>query len=163
MSSASPVGAGTEPGAGSGTGRERALLPRWAWWLLAPGLLMPVAILVVIGIAELMHAESRCPFAQRSLQTLAPGVSVREEARQCIPGKEERRYRLERAGTMQVLGQRRLAREDFGPDRYLWTASFNDRGEVQVIVNSKPHGEVMFREGTAQEHAGGKLEPPPRK
>jgi hypothetical protein len=125
---------------------------------------MPVAILVVVGIAELMHAESRCPFEQRSLQTLAPGVSVREEARQCMPGKEERRYRLERAGTLQVLGQRRLSRADFEPERYVWSASFNERGEVQVIVDSKPHGEVMFREGTAKEHAGGKLEPlPPRR
>jgi hypothetical protein len=145
--------AGTEPEA------KPSLLPRWAWWLVLPGLLMPVGIVTVVGIVQLLHAESRCPFEQRSLQAVAPGVSVREDARQCMPGREERRFVLDRAGTLQVLGERRLEREAFAPDQYSWTASVNDRGEIQVIVDSKPHGEVLFREGTAAEQAGGKLEP----
>ena len=140
-----------------------ALLPRWAWWLVMPGLLMPAGILAYVGVAQLLHAESRCPFEQRSVQALGPGVSVREEARQCTPGTEERRYRLDRAGKLQVLGERRLPREAFTPAHYRWSATINERGEVQVLVNTHPQGEVLFREGTAAEHAGGKLEPILRK
>ncbi|HMI94654.1 MAG TPA: hypothetical protein VK509_24940, partial [Polyangiales bacterium] len=84
-------GSGAQSGAGSEA--KGSVLPRWAWWLVMPGLLMPVGIVAYVGIAQLLHDESRCPFEQRSVQTLGPGVSVREEARQCMSGLEERRYR----------------------------------------------------------------------
>jgi hypothetical protein len=147
--------------AGNGPAAEPSFLPRWAMWLVLPGLLMPVGILAFMGIAQLAHNESRCPFEQRSVQQLAPGVSVQEEARRCLPGTEERRYRLSRAGALRVLGERRLASKAFAAGRYSWTASINDRGEVQVIVHNADHGDVLFREGTAAERAGGPLQPPP--
>jgi hypothetical protein len=156
------TGSGTQTEQGSGPAAKGSLLPRWAWWVVMPGLLMPVGILAYVGIAQWLHAESRCPFQQRSVQALAAGVSVREEARQCMSGTEERRYRLDRAGELRVLGERRLAREAFSSEHYRWTASINERGEVQVLVNTHPQGEVLFREGTAAEHAGGKLDPPRR-
>ena len=147
---------GTEPQA------DRPLFPRWVWWLVLPGLLMPVGIVAFMGIAQLAHDERRCPFEQRSAQSVAPGVSVQEEARSCLPGTEERRYRLSRAGKLQVLGERRLPSKAFAGN-YEWTSSINGRGEVQIIVHNPGHGDVLFREGTAAEHAGGLLQPPPRR
>lgn len=139
---------------------EGAFLPRWAWWLLAPGLAMPVCIVAFMGIAQLAHDEQRCPFHEQSTQNLGDGVRVIEEARHCMPGTEERRYRLLRGGQPQVLGERRFSRDAFAPDKYRWTASLSDHGEVRVIVHDSTHGDVLFREGTVTEHAGGALQKP---
>jgi hypothetical protein len=131
-------------------------LPRWAWWLIAPGLAMPVCIVAFMGIAQLAHDEKRCPFHPQSAQDLGDGARVLEEARHCMPGTEERRYRLQRGDRMQVLGERRFSRDAFASDKYRWDASINERGEVQVVVHDKVHGDVLFREGTAAERASGK-------
>jgi hypothetical protein len=145
------------------TWSEGQFLPRWAWWLIAPGLAMPVCIVAFLGIAQLAHDEQRCPFHEHGVQQLGNGASVIEEARQCMPGTEERRYRLRRGDRLQVLGERRFSRDSFAPDKFSWTASINARGEAQVVLHDRTHGDVLFREGTAQEHAGGPLQPLPAK
>lgn len=157
MASEGSSGSKAEPAAES-----KAFLPRWVLWVAMPGLLMPVGIVAFMAVAQLAHDEQRCPFEQRSVQELGGGARVLEEARQCMPDTEERRYRLQRGDTLQVLGERRFAREAFADGKYSWKASINDRHEVQIIVHSADHGDVMFREGTAAEHAGGPLEPPRR-
>lgn len=151
----------TSSSAGEPEPRERPFMPRWAWWLLLPGLLMPVGIVAFMAFAQLAHDEDRCPFARASVQSIGDARVV-EEARECLPGTRETRYTLERGARTQLLGERRLPTESFAPARYHWTASHNERGEVQIVVHHQDHGDVIFREGTAAEHAGGPLEKPRR-
>jgi hypothetical protein len=124
-------------------------LPRWTMYLILPGAVAPIAILGFIFVSELAHDEARCPFAQRTNQQLSVGVSVREDARSCLPGIEERRYSALRAGSERVLGRRRFARDAFDPSRYRWRAELSPQGEVRVTVDNDGHAQAVFREGTA--------------
>ena len=152
---------GSGKGGGEAGQGERSFLPRWAWWLLLPGLLAPVAIVAFMAYAQLAHDEDRCPFERKSMQAVGE-ARVLEEARECIRGTQERRYTLQRGEQAQLLGERRLPSTSFASGRYRWQASTNERGEVQVLVHHADHGDVIFREGTVAERAGGPLIKPKR-
>lgn len=125
--------------------------PRWLTWLLIPGLIGPVLILVFIFVSELAHDESRCGYTQASTQPLPNGLHVREDARSCLPGIEERRYTLIRPSGERVLGRRRFRASAFAPDAYGWKASLSAQDEARVDVTNKGHANATFREGTPAE------------
>ncbi|HKP56755.1 MAG TPA: hypothetical protein VJV78_08545 [Polyangiales bacterium] len=124
-------------------------LPRWAIYAILPGAIAPVLILGFIFVSEIAHDEARCPFRTQSDQQLSDGVHVREDARSCLPGIEERRYSVLRAGAERVLGRRRFARGAFDASRYRWRAELSAQGEVRVTVDNDGHEQAVFREGTA--------------
>jgi hypothetical protein len=124
-------------------------LPRWAKYLILPGAVAPVLILGFIFVSEIAHDEARCPFSKHSDQQLSVGVRVREDARSCLPGIEERRYSALRDGSERVLGRRRFSRDAFDPSRYRWRAELSTQGEVRVTVDNDGHTQAVFREGTA--------------
>jgi hypothetical protein len=127
-------------------------LPRWVLWLMLPGIVAPVLVFVFILATQLAHDPARCPFRERTRQTLAPGVAVVEEVRSCIARVQERRYRLLRGERSQILGERRLAEAAFGQG-YSWIALLSPQGEARVVVHNQAHEDLTFREGTAAEKA----------
>ena len=128
-------------------------MPRWVLWLALPALVMPVGIFVFVLGSESAHDEARCPFHELARATVAPDVVVVEDGRNCVGNVEERRWTLSRAGRASVLGMRRLDRAAFASSGYQWTATLSKAGEVRVVVDTPGVGDVLFREGTAIEHA----------
>jgi hypothetical protein len=128
-------------------------MPRWLVYLLVPGFLGPVLILGFIFVSELAHDEARCPYERRSEQRLSDAITVREDARICLPGIEERRFTVTRANAEHVLGRRRFSSGSFEPERYRWQAALSDQGEVRVTVDNDGHAQAVFREGRADERA----------
>lgn len=128
-------------------------MPRWLFYVLIPGFVGPVLILGFIFVSELAHDEKRCPYTYTSTQALNSQISVREDARSCLPGLEERRFTAVRGAVEHVLGRRRFARSAFEPGRYQWRAQLTAQGEVSVTVDNAGHAQAMFREGTAEERA----------
>jgi hypothetical protein len=78
---------------------------------------------------------------------------VREDARHCLPGIEERRFTAVRGTNERVLGRRRFASTAFAPDHYSWRAELSPQGEVRVTVDNEGHAQGVFREGTLEERA----------
>ncbi len=141
-------------------------LPRWVLWLMLPGIVGPLLIFGFIVVTHRAHDEARCPYHEITQRSLGSGAIVREEARSCLAGVEEHRYSLLRGAQRQVLGTRRFDAEAFAPAAYRWSARVTPQGEVQVVVHNPGHDDVLFREGTAEEHAKGISErhvpaPPP--
>ena len=130
---------------------EGPILPRWALWLMLPGMIAPVAVFVFIVVTQRAHDEGDCPYRELSRRDLGAQLSVIEETRNCIGEVEERRFMLARGERRRVLGERRFDRDAFAPARYTWQARVDDKGEVHVEVHNEGHGEVHFREGTAAE------------
>jgi hypothetical protein len=130
-------------------------LPRWALWLMLPGIVAPILVFGFILVTQAAHDEARCPFREASRRTLAPGVRIVEEQRSCFGSTEERRYTLLRGQASRLLGERRFDRAAFAADRYRWDAVITKEGEVQVKVHSEGHADLLLREGTAEEHEKG--------
>lgn len=147
----------SDPARDSGDSHESLLdrfngpIPRWLMYVLIPGVVGPVLILVFIFVSEIAHDEARCTYTRASVQKLDDRVSVREDARSCLPGIEERRFSLVRAGAEQVLGRRRFASAAFARGQYQWHAELSPRGEVRVTVDNPGHTQAVFREGTPEE------------
>lgn len=125
--------------------------PRWAVYVLVPGLLLPVLILGFIFFSELAHDESRCPYEVVVQKPLPSGLSVREDRRRCLPLVEERRYTAIREAGEVVLGRRRFAPEAFDKGEYGWSAELGDDGQIRVFVHNPGHTDATFREGTPDE------------
>lgn len=142
-----------DPARASLVDRLSGPMPRWLVYVLIPGVAGPVLILAFIFISELAHDEARCPYAHTSTKPLNPQVSVREDARSCLPGIEERRFTAVRGADEHVLGRRRFARTAFAPGHYHWRAELSPQGELRVTVDNEGHAQAVFREGTATEHA----------
>jgi hypothetical protein len=142
-----------DPARASLVDRLSGPLPRWLVYVLVPGVAGPVLILAFIFISELAHDEARCPYTHASVKPLTAEVSVREDARSCLPGVEERRFTVVRGAGEHILGRRRFARTAFAPDRYHWRAELIPQGEVRVTIDNEGHPQAVFREGTADEHA----------
>jgi hypothetical protein len=134
---------------------EGPILPRWALWLMLPGIAGPVLIFIFIAITESAHDPADCPYARVQQRELAADVAVREEARNCIGDIEERRFTVVRGETLRLLGRRRFPQSDFAAEGYGWDAVVSDDGEVQVTVQVPGHDDVLFREGTAEEREKG--------
>lgn len=128
-------------------------IPRWMFYVLIPGFAGPVLILGFIFASELAHDEARCPYTYTATKALSATVSVREDARSCVPGMEEHRFTAVRGAREHVLGRRRFASTAFAPDRYQWRAALTPQGELRVTVDNAGHAQAVFREGTAEEHA----------
>ena len=126
-------------------------LPRWLFYLVLPGFVLPILILGFIFVSELAHAESRCPYIFASEKHVHDGASVREDVRRCLPGIEERRYTAQHGARERVLGRRRFARSAFEPGEYSWQAAISEQGELSVTVHNAGHSDAVFREGTAEE------------
>jgi hypothetical protein len=133
---------------------EPPFLPRWVLYLMLPGIALPLLIFAFILIREAAH-DSDCPYALVADKTLGSDIRVLEERRRCLPRVEERRFSLQRGAERRILGERRFAPEAFAEGRYSWSASLSEEGEVQVVVNNADHGELLLREGTAEERAKG--------
>ncbi|HEX7477357.1 MAG TPA: hypothetical protein VF331_06090 [Polyangiales bacterium] len=133
--------------------KPEPFLPRWAVYVMVPGLLGPLLILGFILFTEYAHDERRCPYSPLSERTLAADVRVREDARRCMTRAEERRYTLLRGPSERVLGRRRFAPDAFARGHYRWQASLGQDGQVHVSVHNDGHADAEFREGTAAEHA----------
>ncbi len=100
------------------------------------------AILAFVFMArsELAFDEATCPFEEREVRDVAPGVRVRDEARTCQPGVEEHRWVVLREGRPELaIGQRRLAAEAWVGSS--WTAVLRD-GHVRLEI----------RDGTTEDH-----------
>jgi hypothetical protein len=128
-------------------------IPRWLIYVLIPGFVGPVLILAFIFLSELAHDEKRCPYTYTSTQPLNSQISVREDARSCLPGLEERRFTVVRGAVEHALGRRRFAGSAFAPDHYRWRAELTPQGDVRVTVDNAGHAQAVFREGTAEERA----------
>jgi hypothetical protein len=134
---------------------EGPLLPRWALYIMLPGIVGPMLIFLFIFFSESAHDEDRCPYTDVERRTLQPGVSVLEERRNCVGEVEERRWMLTRGDETRVLGRRRFERSDFAPARYSWKAQISEQGEVVVEVHNEGHDDLLLREGTAEEREKG--------
>ena len=128
-------------------------MPRWLVYVLIPGFAGPVLILGFIFVSELAHDPQRCPYSRTSEQRVSDKITVREDARSCIPGIEERRFSAVRKDSETVLGRRRFSRDAFEPGRYRWHAAICERGDVCVTVENEGHAQALFREGTPEERA----------
>ena len=128
-------------------------IPRWLIYALIPGFVGPVLILLFIFVSEIAHDPERCPYARAGERRLSDAIAVREDARSCLPGIEERRFTAVRAESEIVLGRRRFSRDAFEPGRYRWRAELSERGEVSVIVDNEGQAQAVFREGTPEERA----------
>ena len=129
-------------------------LPRWALWLMLPGILGPLVILGFILLTESAHDTDRCPYRDVERRTLAPGVVVLEEARSCVADIEEHRYTLLRGDSRRVLGERRFDKAAFAKG-YRVDAVISPEGEVQLTVHNEGHPDLQLREGTAEEREKG--------
>jgi hypothetical protein len=132
---------------------EKPFLPKWARYLILPGLFGPLAILGFIFVTELAHDETRCPYVLGEPKVLAPEVSVREDQRNCLWDVQDHRYSVVRAGVEQVLGRRRFRAEAFAPDHYAWSAELDAKDQVHVLIKNDGHADAQFREGTTKERA----------
>jgi hypothetical protein len=128
-------------------------LPRWLLYVLIPGFAGPVLILGFIFVSEFAHDEARCPYTQASIKALNAEISVREDARSCLPGIEEHRFTAVRGRDERVLGRRRFSSTAFARDHYSWRAELSPQGEVRVTVDNEGHTQGVFREGTPEERA----------
>ena len=130
-------------------------LPRWALWLMLPGIAGPVLIFGFIVMTQSAHDEQRCPYRELTRRGLAPEVRVVEEARSCVRDVEEHRYLLLRGKERRLLGERRFDKQAFARGHYSWSAELTPAGEAQVVVHNDAHDDILFREGTAREHEKG--------
>jgi hypothetical protein len=130
-------------------------LPRWALWLMLPGIIAPLLIFGFIVWSESAHDDARCSYRPLARRELSPQIAVVEEVRSCVSGVEEHRYTLLRGTSSQRLGERRFDRAAFAQGRYSWSASISEQGEVQVIVRNVGHADLLLREGTAEEREKG--------
>jgi hypothetical protein len=132
---------------------EKPFLPRWAIYVLVPGLIGPVLILVFIFVNELAHDDKRCPYVHGQTRRLSDAVSVREDSRKCLWDIEEHRFSVLRGAQEHSLGRRRFRAQAFAPDGYRWDAKLSPQDEVQVSVHNPGHSDAAFREGTPAERA----------
>ena len=128
-------------------------LPRWALWLMLPGISAPLLIFGFIVITESAHDPGRCPYRELSRRSLGPEVQVVEQVRNCVGQVEEHRYTLFRGAQSRLLGERRFDTQAFAASRYHWSAMITTEGEVQVLVHNQGHDDLLLREGTAEERA----------
>lgn len=127
---------------------EKPFLPHWARYVIIPGLLGPVFVLVFIFVNELSHDEGRCPYVLGEVRTLSPRVDVRDDHRNCLWNVEDHRYTMIRDGQEKTLGRRRFDAPAFAPGKYSWEAKLSDQDEVQIRVHNQGHEDAAFREGT---------------
>jgi hypothetical protein len=132
---------------------EKPFLPRWARYVILPGLFGPLLILGFIFVTELAHDEARCPFERGESRTLAPEIAVREDHRNCLWDVEDHRFSVVRAGAEQVLGHRRFRAEAFAQGNYNWSAKLDAKDQVHVYIKNDGHEDATFREGTEHERA----------
>ncbi len=121
-------------------------IPRWALILIAtfPAVLS-IGIFAFIARFSMAHDESRCPFREVETRAVTAEVSVREEARRCLPEIEEHRWMVARAGRPELeLG--RFPLEAAQIERgFPWVAISED-DRVVVTVTNVERGELVFRE-----------------
>jgi hypothetical protein len=130
-------------------------LPRWALWLMLPGIVGPVLIFGFILWTQRAHDPTRCPYHELARRTLGADLVVIEDARHCVSDVQEHRYSVLRAGQRRVLGERRFDAQAFVAGDYVWRVEQTAQGEVQVVVHNPGHDDVLFREGTPEEHLKG--------
>lgn len=132
---------------------EKPIFPRWARYLILPGLFGPVLILGFIFVTELAHDETRCPYVRGESRVLAAEISVREDHRNCLWDVEDHRFSVIRDGAEHILGNRRFRAEAFAPGNYSWSAELDAKNQVHVSIRNEGHPDARFREGTAKERA----------
>jgi hypothetical protein len=126
---------------------EGPIFPRWAFWILVPGLVGPLLIFGFIYITEGAHNEARCPYTHVTTSTLSDGRSISEERRECVTDVEERRFTVVHGAEQKVLGRRRFPKDAFAAPKYSWSATVLESGEAQVTVHNPGHDDGVFREG----------------
>ena len=126
--------------------RRLPRIPRWA--LVVLGVLPAVAaigIFVFIARFSMAHDETRCPFHEVETRAVGEQVSVREEARRCLPEIEEHRWIAVRQGRPELeLGRFPLEAEQIERG-FPWDA-VEDEGRAVVTVTNEGRGELIFRE-----------------
>jgi len=132
---------------------EKPFLPRWARYVILPGLFGPLLILGFIFVTEVAHDETRCPYTRGETRALTPEVAVREDHRTCLWDVEDHRFSVVRGATERVLGRRRFRAEAFLPGNYNWSAKLDAKDQVHVHIKNEGHSDAQFREGTEQERA----------
>jgi len=132
---------------------DKPFLPRWARYLLLPGLFGPLFVLAFIFVDQLAHDEARCPYVPGESRPIAQDVSVREDRRNCLWDVEDRRFSVVRGTEERFLGRRRFRAEAFAAGRYSWQAELSAKNEVHLHVKNAGHSDADFREGTAEERA----------
>jgi hypothetical protein len=131
---------------------ERArFLPRWAIYVMLPGLVGPALILAFIFVTESAHDEARCPYQSVETRRVNETIAVREDRRNCLWDVEERRYSVLRGDQEHALGRRRLRAAAFATGHYHWQVELRAENEVRVNVHNDGHPDAAFREGTAAE------------
>ena len=125
---------------------KRIPIPRWLLFVVAvfPAVLA-IGIFVFSARFQMAHDEGRCPCHEVETREVAPGLAVREDARQCLPEIEEHRWLVVRAGAEPLeLGRFPLEAEQI--DRgFPWTAELVE-GRAVVTVTNEGRGELVFRE-----------------
>lgn len=112
--------------------------------VLLPGVGMMLLMGYFIARSELAHDEVDCPFVSGGERSIEGGLSIREDARRCQDGIEERRWVLLRPGEPErELGRRRLHRELFEDEGYGWTTTIEGDAVVVTVRNpGVPDGEL---------------------
>ena len=100
----------------------------WKKPLLVTVAVAPIGLAILAFVfmvrSELAFDEATCPFVEREVRELAPGIRVREDERTCQEGVEEHRWVVLRAGEPEYpIGQRRLSAELY--EDYSWSAEMS--------------------------------------
>ncbi len=123
----------------------------------APAVLLFAGVAIFVARVEWAYSEDRCPFAVLETRTLAPGIQVREDSRQCTEGSEEHRWIVLRdtppEGQLPTreIGRRRLPSQFYAPSRSRWKATL-ENSWVHIHIHNDGVEPASFRE-----------DPPPRK
>ncbi len=107
---------------------------------------LAVGSFVILGRTQLaFDDETRCPFVEEETRTVREGVTVREDARECVDGIEERRGVLPREGRpTREIGRRRLDSRYFEAG-YAWEVR-EEEGRVRLEIRSPDQEPRVFRE-----------------
>ncbi len=109
-------------------------------------ILVAVGAFVFMARTELAFDDASCPYAEGETQHVRAGVSVREDARECLEGVEEHRWVLLREGEPpREIGRRRLESRYF-EGSYAWTVTEEEGGRVRLEIRSPGQEPRVFRE-----------------
>lgn len=124
----------------------RARVLRWvAVAAAAPAVLAVLFIAYFVARAEIAHEIERCPFHVVARRAVSGAIAVVDEGRRCQPGVVEHRWLVDRGGSLNEIGRRRLHDPYYDAGRYRFVASLRE-GQVHVDIQNDGVEPAHFQE-----------------